>query len=494
MKRDHVVLWVGAFLVIGIWLGLQFRQTPKGHLGKLELFFEYLDKEYVDTLDLDVLVEDAMAHILSELDPHSTYIPFEEGEQMAQRMQGNFQGIGIEFIHHNDSLVVVRTMPGGPSEKAGLHGGDRIYSVDGDTLVGEIPTQDYTEKIKGPAGSTVDLGIVRAGQLLSISVKRGIIPLESVSLSLMNGSVGYIKLERFAETTHEEVVQAMKLLSAQGMRALILDLRDNPGGYLHEATAIADEFLSEGQLIVETKYRDGQSHKTIAEDGQEFEDLPLHLIINGNSASASEVLTGALQDHNRAIVYGERSYGKGLVQEDKELSDGSKVRLTVAYYYTPNGRTIQQPYEGSRAFELQRDGVQNGDSLSLTNEIGGIAPDVYLDHDTSHGYFWGFSYGTMDAYAFEKVDHERKALLDLSEASFIAQYSVSDIMLLDFLSYGGYGLEVEDLTQKDRADLRLYLKAIMAKNLWGFESYQKILLEKDQVYQTVQEAAIGTLE
>jgi carboxyl-terminal processing protease len=485
-----------AFTIFGIWLGLQFRDPGTTRTSKLEQFFNYLETEYVDTLDVNGLVERAMEVILGELDPHSTYIPADEGELMAQRMQGNFQGIGIEFIVHKDTLVVLRALPKGPADKAGLEGGDRIFSVDGDTLVGpERSSSEFTAAIKGEAGSAVLLGIKRSGgSVFFTEVTRGVIPVESVSIAQMDGSIGYVRLERFAETTHEEIIAALDRLSEKGMRALILDLRDNPGGFLHEATAVADEFLGDSMDIVTTKYRDGSTYTATAQSGERFEDLPVHILINANSASASEVLAGALQDHDRAVVYGQTSFGKGLVQEDKILSDGSKVRLTVANYYTPSGRSIQRPYEGALTPGEMEGTVFYSDAGRLLHSQGGIEPDVNLQNDSTQGYFWGFGFGTMDAFAFEKVDRERSFFSSFEEEVFVQDFAVSDMLLLDFLNYGGYGLGVEDLSSGDQLELRRYLKALIAKNIWGFESYQRILLESDSVYQQTKQAVLRTIQ
>jgi len=332
LRPQRIIIWVTAFFVVGIWVGLNFREAVYIENGStLDRFFRYLENEYVDTLDIPALEQDAMDYILSNLDPHSVLIPQENETEISERMQGSFSGVGVEFTIYKDTLVFVHIMEGGPAEDYGLQAGDRIYAIDDDTIVGpDLTNALVTEKIKGPIDTYVVFKIKRDGLLLTAAVQRGLIPLESVTGTRMFGPIGYTRIERFAESTYEELEAALEELSAQGMRSLVLDLRDNPGGYLHEAVDIADLFLEEGKTIVSTKYKNGRTNISEATSEGGYEDLPLHIILNGQSASASEVVSGALQDHDRATIYGSTSFGKGLVQEDKVLPDGSTVRLTVA--------------------------------------------------------------------------------------------------------------------------------------------------------------------
>lgn len=495
MKRDSVVLWVFGFLIFGVWIGLQFRTDVKQDRSKLDQFFRYLEYEYVDTLDIDGLMDDAMDHILSSLDPHSAFIPAEDSEYIAQRMQGNFSGIGVEFRIHEDTLVFVSIMRNSPAASYGLLAGDRIITIDGDTVVGpQLTNDEVTSRIKGEEGTYVTFGIMRDGLYLTAAVQRGIIPLESVVSTQMLGSLGYVRMERFAETTHDELLVALDRLDSLNMRGLILDLRGNPGGYLHEAVAIADEFLSEDKSIVITKYGDGKTHTSKASGGQRYEDLPLHIIIDGSSASASEVVTGALQDHDRATVYGTTSFGKGLVQEDKILSDGSKVRLTVAYYYTPSGRSIQKPYEGADLPGQMEGTVFMSDSGKVLLASGGIEPDIYLSADSSNSYYWSMSFGTMDAFAFDQIDAQRSDYELWTFERFVTDFELSDMQLYSFLEYGSYGLTLEDLSSTDMDEIRFLLKAAYAKNIWGFDAYRNVLRTDDVVLKEVVRAASITLK
>ena len=495
MKRDSVVLWVFGFLIFGVWIGLQFRTDVKQDRSKLDQFFRYLEYEYVDTLDIDGLMDDAMDHILGSLDPHSAFIPAEDSEYIAQRMQGNFSGIGVEFRIHEDTLVFVSIMRNSPAASYGLLAGDRIITIDGDTVVGpQLTNDEVTSRIKGEEGTYVTFGIMRDGLYLTAAVQRGIIPLESVVSTQMLGSLGYVRMERFAETTHDELLVALDRLDSLNMRGLILDLRGNPGGYLHEAVAIADEFLSEDKSIVITKYGDGKTHTSKASGGQRYEDLPLHIIIDGSSASASEVVTGALQDHDRATVYGTTSFGKGLVQEDKILSDGSKVRLTVAYYYTPSGRSIQKPYEGADLPGQMEGTVFMSDSGKVLLASGGIEPDIYLSADSSNSYYWSMSFGTMDAFAFDQIDAQRSDYELWTFERFVTDFELSDMQLYSFLEYGSYGLTLEDLSSTDMDEIRFLLKAAYAKNIWGFDAYRNVLRTDDVVLKEVVRAASITLK
>lgn len=495
MKRDSVVLWVFGFLIFGVWIGLQFRTDVKQDRSKLDQFFRYLEYEYVDTLDIDGLMDDAMDHILGSLDPHSAFIPAEDSEYIAQRMQGNFSGIGVEFRIHEDTLVFVSIMKNSPAASYGLLAGDRIITIDGDTVIGpQLTNDEVTSRIKGEEGTYVTFGIMREGLYLTAAVQRGIIPLESVVSTQMLGSLGYVRMERFAETTHDELLVALDRLDSLNMRGLILDLRGNPGGYLHEAVAIADEFLSEDKSIVITKYGDGKTHTSKASGGQRYEDLPLHIIIDGSSASASEVVTGALQDHDRATVYGTTSFGKGLVQEDKILSDGSKVRLTVAYYYTPSGRSIQKPYEGADLPGQMEGTVFMSDSGKVLLASGGIEPDIYLSADSSNSYYWSMSFGTMDAFAFDQIDAQRSDYELWTFERFVTDFELSDMQLYSFLEYGSYGLTLEDLSSTDMDEIRFLLKAAYAKNIWGFDAYRNVLRTDDVVLKEVVRAASTTLK
>ena len=487
MKRENVILWVAFFLLFGVWIGSKFDEAPPAG-GKMSQFFDYLKEEYVEELDMDSLQAEAMDHILSSLDPHSTYIPLDEGAAMAERMQGGFSGIGVEFAIKKDTLVFVHVMRPGPADASGILSGDRVYAIDKDTIVGESLTNDIvTSKIKGRRGTSVSLEVIRGKEQLSFEVQRDLVPIESVLHLPVEDGVGYLKIDRFAETTHDEFVAHLDYLSATGMEELIIDLRDNPGGYLHESVAMADEFLGDNKNIVTTKYKDGSTNTSKAKSGNRFEELPVHILINENSASASEVFTGALQDHDRATVYGRTSFGKGLVQEDKVLADGSKVRLTVAYYYTPSGRSIQKPY---REGQVVNEGVFISDTGRVLYSQGGIEPDIEIANDSA-SYFWTFSYGTIDAFGFDYADSRRGNFKDLNFSNFYSDFTITEDILSSFLEFGAYGIELEDLGAFDRKELSILLKAGIARNLWGFDAYRKVLLKDDASIAQIRSRILG---
>jgi len=485
-----------AFFVAGISIGLSFRDSVSFNRGSsMDRFFQYLQDEYVDTLDILMLQQEAMDYILSGLDPHSVLIPIEDELEIAERMQGSFSGVGVEFTIYEDTLVFVHIMEDGPAESYGLMPGDRIYAIDDDTIVGPELTNDVvTSKIKGPVNTYVVFHIMRDGMPITAAVQRDFIPLKSVSATQMYGPMGYTKIERFAESTTEELEAALSRLSKQNMRGLILDLRDNPGGYLHEAVNIADLFLEAGKVIVSTKYKDGRTQVTEATKGDGYEDLPVHVILNGQSASASEVLSGALQDHDRATIYGTTSFGKGLVQEDKLLPDGSTIRLTVAYYYTPSGRSIQKPYDGADLPGEMEGLIFQSDSGKVLSTIGGIEPDVEVANDTTRSYFWGFSFGTIDDFAFQWVDDHRESIALWEYERYFDMAIVNEGMINEFLDYGGYGLILEDLPADQLSDLQLMLKSVIAKNIWGYDAYTTMLLDEDPVLKEVVKISTGTLQ
>lgn len=481
MKQDRIIVWLFAFMIFGVWIGLQFRAEDETAEGKLTQFFNYLEQEYVDTLDVDPLIEEAMAHILRQLDPHSTYIPLAGNEFMEERMNGGFYGIGVEFHFHWDTLVFTYVMPDGPAARFGIEAGDRVLAIDGYPVISDtVENDDVSSRIKGPLNSFVSLQLLRAKDTIVRKVQRGLIPLTSIPVAFVHQGVGYVKVARFSETTHQEFAAALARLDSEGMRTLVIDLRDNPGGFLHEATAIADEFLREDQVIVSTHYREGAEHYTYATASGNYQDLPVHILLNENSASAAEVLAGALQDHDRATIHGRPSFGKGLVQEDKYLDDGSRVRLTVAYYFTPSGRCIQREFEGQGYVDYSHDALFLSDSGKTLTSGGGIAPDFYLDKDSLLTAYWRvFNFGAINDFGFKSADRARQDFAALTLEEFSKSYVLSDMQLLRFLEDGGYGVALEDLTEVDRVELKRLLKASIAQYIWGYDGYQRVLVEDD---------------
>lgn len=504
-------LIVAVAVVLGILLGtrLNYPNSPlamqEANLReqKLKQLINYIDYEYVDVVNTDSLLDLTIQDLLHKLDPHSSYISLEDVQATSENLQGNFEGIGIEFTTVQDSLTVLRVIDNGPSKKAGLLGGDRILAVDTDTIVGKkMRNSDYIKLLKGSAGSKVTVYIYRPFEnaFKTIEIIRGKIPLPSVEVAQMiNNKVGLIKINRFAETTYDEFYNSLLHLKKEGMEDLILDLRDNPGGLLYTANKIADEFLDKEQLIVFTEDRKGQKDYTFASKKGEFQQGGIVVLINENSASASEIIAGALQDNDRAIIVGRRSFGKGLVQEEMELKDGSKVRLTTSRYFTPTGRSIQKPY-GADYADYQRDAEERyysgelfeEDSIKVNNQEefttpggktvyggGGIVPDVFVPVDTSSIGILFHVYGIsrMDNYAFNLIDAHRKEYIEWEKDVFIKEFEVTEEMMDDFLSIGK-GAHAQ-LADKDLHFIKIRLKALIGRNLFGSEAYYSVMSKED---------------
>lgn len=350
--RKYVVLPVA--IVAGLLLGIFIEPLFSGdnvfdEIKKIDKVLNTAVKNYVEDVDPQKLSEAAIKGMLGELDVHSVYISAEEMKGVNEDFQGNFEGIGVEFDIINDSLTVVSPIVGGPSEQAGIQSGDKIIKVNGENVVG-ISRSDVPKKLKGPKGTKVVLDVKRSGKkdLLTFTIIRDKIPLNSVDGKfIIDGTdIGVIEINRFAQTTYDEMIQALRELKAQGMKKVILDLRGNPGGYLNQAQYVADEFLPGGDTIVYTIGRKPEFNEVyVAASGNEFENIPLIIMINEGSASASEIVSGSIQDHDRGLIVGETSFGKGLVQRQYPIGDGSAFRLTIAKYYTPSGRCIQRPYK-----------------------------------------------------------------------------------------------------------------------------------------------------
>ncbi len=408
-------------LCAGILLGhmMQFGQPDQSLIlnlnegnengRKIGNLLEYINEEYVDTVNLDDLTETAIHDLIQQLDPHSAYIPAADLETVNEPLEGKFDGIGVEFNIIKDTIVVMGVIPGGPSETLGIRTGDRIVTIENDTVAGVgFKSNDVMSSLRGERGTIVNVGILRKGELglLDFRIKRDKIPIYSVDAGIMlDEHIGYIRISRFAATTLDEFEDHLKTLKNEGMKGLILDLRGNSGGYLQAAIALADEFLPNKDLIVYTKRRDGQKNTHYATRSGNWEEQPLVVLINEGSASASEILAGAVQDHDRGQVIGRRSFGKGLVQDQVILPDGSGLRLTIARYYTPVGRCIQRPYDDLYEYEMDtyhryetgelysRDSIKVDEDQKFVTEAGktvygggGIIPDVFVPLDTNTSY------------------------------------------------------------------------------------------------------------
>ena len=408
-RRLSLVMWAVMFLLVcGLYVGQM--KTGRRELkvnshkwDKLLLVLEQIERNYVDSVEYGELVEKILPHVMENLDPHSVYLPPVELEAAEESLEGNFSGIGIQFNVPADTAIVISVIPGGPSEKAGLLSGDRIVKIDGKTVAGVKIDQDSLVKmLKGPIGTQVNVEVKRddLAELIPFEITRDRIPVKSVDVALkIDDGLGYVKLSKFSKTTYEEFMMAVASLRAEGVDTLVFDLRDNSGGYLGQALLLSKEFLKRGEKIVYMEGRNREREEFHADGRGLFQDMGLYVLINENSASSSEIFAGAMQDNDRAVIVGRRSYGKGLVQEPVYFSDKSGIRLTVARYYTPTGRCIQKPYGddyGSDIVERYRHGEMfSADSIKTVDSLkyvtpkgktvyggGGIIPDIFVPVDT----------------------------------------------------------------------------------------------------------------
>lgn len=472
---------------------------------------------YVDTVNENKLVEDAIRGMLEKLDPHSSYSTAKETKAMNESLQGSFEGIGVQFNVAKDTLLVIQPVAKGPSEKVGVLAGDRIVSVNDTTIAGvKMSQEDIVRRLRGPKGSIVKLGIVRPGikGLLAFHVKRDKIPIETLdAYYLIRPGVGYIRIGSFGATTYEEFIQALMKLQLQGATDLILDLQDNGGGYLQAAVRVANEFLRRNDLIVYTKGRNADRQEFRAQGDGGMLTGRVFVLVNEFSASAAEIVTGALQDQDRGIVVGRRSFGKGLVQRPIEFADGSMMRLTVAHYYTPSGRCIQKPYtKGDNAnYEKDLDNrFKNGelysaDSIHLNDSLkyqtlrrkravyggGGIMPDYFVPLDTTQ-----FSRYNRELAAkriivnanIQYMDKHRKELKKKypSFAEFNKKYQVPQ-ELIDEIVAEGEKQKVKAKDQKELktslANIKIQLKALVARDLWDMSEYFHIMNQNNHVVQ-----------
>jgi carboxyl-terminal processing protease len=501
-------------LALGILLGAKLNFPSQGnasssnnHKNKLNKLIDFINNEYVDEVNTDSIVDLAVTNILEKLDPHSVYVPPSEQSQIAESMKGDFVGIGVNFYMLNDTVAIVKPIKGGPSEKAGIKSGDRILYANKEKLFGRKLTSDSLfSKLKGEKGSEVTLTIYRKSEnkKVQFKIKRDVVAIESVATSvLINPKLGYIKINRFAETTHDEFIKGLLQLKKQGATSLIIDVRDNGGGYMEKAVEIADELLKDKQLIVFTKNKKGKVDKTYATANGNFETGKVFILINENSASASEILAGAIQDNDRGIIIGRRSFGKGLVQREMNFEDGSAVRLTIARYYTPTGRSIQKSYKNGneeyfKEFDkrllngelYKKDSIKVDDTLKFKTPKGktvygggGIVPDIFVPLEVEHG-DEGVGYlmqsGPVSYYVFEELDKNKKEFEGLKFNQFLSKMDKSDLYFNTFKKYlfkNGLDLKLD----KDKILVKRYLTAEFARQLFGEQFYYSIILKEDEI-------------
>lgn len=490
----------------------QFSTFPMGsnNFNKLNYLLFLLKSMYVDSIKTEELTEKIIPLVLEELDPHSTYVPKDEVEMANDDLEGSFSGIGVQFNIQNDTIMVVDVISGGPSEKVGILPGDRIIEVNDSSFVGkDINNNKVLKTLRGKKDTKVNVGIKRnsSKETLYFTITRGDIPVNSVDIAYpITPKIGYIKVSRFGANTYNEFVTELTKLKKMGCEEFMIDLRYNSGGYLHAAIKMINEFLEKGELIVYTEGRSYPREDAIANGKGMFKDIKVCVLINEWSASASEIFAGAIQDQDRGIIIGRRSFGKGLVQQQMPLLDGSEVRLTIAHYYTPSGRSIQKPYEGGNLEEYEKDILNryehgeffSSDSIVASDSIkyytkngrvvyggGGIMPDYFVPQDTtSHTPYYteAQNKGYIYSFAFQYSDKNRSTLKKFKDYNELCNYLDKENINLQFYKYAeSKGLTSETAGQTECADeINNILKAYICRNIIGDKAFYPILNSRDE--------------
>lgn len=518
MKNRYMPLLMALCVVIGIVIGTFYANHFSGNRlniinsgsNRLNNLLHIIDDQYVDTVNINDLVEKAIPQILSELDPHSVYISAKDAQNAADDLKGSFFGVGIEFVIREDTIHVQNVIANGPAERAGIIAGDKIVTVDGKKFVGKVVTSEEAQhRLKGEKGTKVRIGVIRYGcnKVKEYNVTRDEIKTKSIAATYMiDDNTGYIKVKNFGETTYAEFLVSLATLSQEGFSNLIVDLRDNTGGYLESAVQMANEFLASNSLIVYTEGRKSPRKEYRSDGRGSYQKIPLVVLINENSASASEIFAGAMQDNDRAQIIGIRSFGKGLVQQQMSFNDGSIIRLTVARYYTPSGRCIQKPYVAGEGDNYSQDIVaryKNGeffsqDSIKHTGPKfhtksgrvvyggGGITPDIFVAEDTTNI----TSYYTQAAasrlilqFAFTYTDDNRLKLNNFKEMQELADYLVKQNTVELFADYGNsHGLQRRNLMIRKSHDLlERYINSRIIYNMLNEQAWHQYLNQKDPV-------------
>lgn len=502
-----------AGIMIGMFYTQRFSEGKPGVINtssnKLNALLRIIDDQYVDTVNMSELIEEAMPQILGELDPHSSYIPAKDLEEMTADLRGSFSGIGIQFTILQDTIHVNNVIAGGPSEKVGLMAGDRIVEVNDSAFVGKIVTNsEAMKKLKGPKGSEVKLGIFRQGEkeLLHFTIIRGDIPVKSVDAAYMlNEKFGYIKINKFGETTYPEMLISLAKLHQENCQGIVIDLRGNTGGYMGAAIQMVNEFLPKGKLIVYTEGRKAARENYLSNGTGSSQEIPIIVLVDEGSASASEIFAGAIQDNDRGTVIGRRSFGKGLVQQPIDFSDGSAIRLTIARYHTPSGRCIQKPYNKGKDenYEMDiltryehgeffsQDSIKQDESHSYFTSLGrpvygggGIMPDIFVPQDTTGvtSYFsMAVNRGLIIQFTFQYTDQNRQTLQKYETSEDMLKYLKKQNILEKFARYA----ETKGL--KRRNILMYKSQKLFERNLYGniiynmldMEDYLKYLNQQD---------------
>lgn len=518
MKNRYMPILMAICVVIGIVIGTFYANHFSGNrlniinsgTNRLNSLLHIIDDQYVDTVSINDLVEKAIPQILSELDPHSVYISAKDAQTAADDLKGSFFGVGIEFVVREDTIHVQNVVANGPAERAGVLAGDKIVTVDGQKFVGkEVTAEEAQHRLKGEKGTKVKIGVVRYGssKVLEYTITRDEIKTKSISATYMiDDNTGYIKVKNFGETTYPELILSLAELSQQNFKNLIIDLRDNTGGYLESAVQMANEFLPSNSLIVYTEGRKSP-RKDYKSDGRgSYQNIPLVVLINENSASASEIFAGAMQDNDRAQIVGIRSFGKGLVQQPIGFNDGSMIRLTVARYYTPSGRCIQKPYVAGEGENYSQDILTryksgeffSQDSIKHTGPQfhtktgrvvyggGGITPDIFVAEDTTNitsYYTQAAASGLILQFAYTYTDDNRLKLNNFKEMQELADYLVKQNTVELFANYGNsHGLQRRNLMIRKSHDLiERYVNSSIIYNMLNEQARYQYLNQRDPV-------------
>ena len=517
-KNRFMPLLMAASMILGILIGTFYANHFSGSRltvvnngsNKLSNLLRIIDDQYVDDVNIDSLVEKAMPLILGELDPHSVYISAKDVQQSEDDLKGSFSGVGIEFTIRQDTIHVENVIKNGPAEKAGIIAGDKIVMVDGKKFVGKQVTQEEAmHRLKGPQGSKVRVGVLRFGhsKVLSFDITRAEIPTKTITAAYMlDDTTGYIKIKNFGEKTYPELLIALANLQQQGFQNLIIDLRDNPGGYLQSAVQVANEFLPAKKLIVYTEGRKSPRQDYSSDGHGAYQSIPLVVLINEGTASAAEILAGAMQDNDRATIIGRRSFGKGLVQQQIPFPDGSMIRLTIARYYTPSGRCIQKPYvDGDEEAYAQDiiDRYQHGeffsqDSIKHTGPAyhtgigrvvyggGGITPDIFVPEDTTYVtsyYKQAIMSGLILQFAFTYTDNNRQKMKMFKQMLDLSKYLNEQNTVDQFADYADkHGLQRRNLLiKKSHSLLEQFINGRIIYNMLDEQALYQYLNQDDPV-------------
>lgn len=522
--RIYLPLLLAVVLAAGLLAGLRLAKTGTStpdqkffsigldRYDKINDILNYVFDSYVDTVNREELTEEAIISMLENLDPHSAYIPASHFREMNDPLMGSFEGIGIEFNMISDTVVVISPIAGGPSEKAGIMSGDRIIKVEDETIAGVgMSTNDIVSRLKGEKGTEVTVSVFRrnVSDIMEFSLTRDRIPSYSLDIAYMaDPEIGYVRLNKFSATTHSEFVSAVERLEREGMSKMILDLRGNGGGFLDAAIYLADELLEPGKLIVYTDGRRRPQTFAHAKRNGIFETEPLIILVDEWSASASEIVAGAIQDNDRGLLIGRRTFGKGLVQEQVQLRDGSALRLTVSRYYTPSGRSIQKPYDnGTEAYfnefvnrylagEMQfKDSIHFNDSLRYETASGrtvygggGIMPDVFVpaDNGENTSFFNNVANrGLIYRYAFQFADDLRRALTAIEDAEkYVDHFLLAPFIYDNFMKFiAENGVDIQQpISPASEQMMKTYLRAYIGRSVFGNDAFYPIILEADPAF------------